>query len=212
MEATRPLKQTGGLVIRPAGEALLPAERLWARLQAEQLLGEARIKAQRLLQEAGQRVARLEKKIKQRLSHELRRRHEHTIGALLAWRRREREYLRRAALDAAVAMAQRILRKHLELRPGDIEKIVAGVIEESPLDRPLTVMVHPEALAQLAEVGRAGDVRFEACADLDPGDCLVVGDFGQIEGRITVRLEVLRRGLERMAEDVFNDCDEQAIE
>ena len=212
MEATRPLKPASDLMIRPAGEALLPAERLWARKQAEQILSEAKTQAQRLLQEVGQRASRLEKKIKQQASNELRHRYVQAIGTLLSWRKREREHLRRVALDAAVAMAQRILRKALELRPDDIEKIVAGVLEESPLDRPLTVVVHPEALSQLATLGRGGDIRFEACAELAPGDCLVLGDFGRIEGRIAVRLEVLRRSLERMAEDVFGDYQEQAIE
>ncbi len=200
---------TAELAVRQFHCALLPVERSWARKEAERLLQSARNEASRLLEQARSQAeevwrAALDRGVEQGGEEAAR-----MLAEVLAWRKQEENGLRESVPRLACCLAERLLHQSLRLSPECIRSICRGVLGECPAGMPVVVRLHPQDLALLSQPGPdggwEGQVSFEPCAELGRGDCLVQGGFGQVDGRLEVRLEVLRKALERMAIDEVRD-------
>lgn len=99
-----------------------------------------------------------------------------------------------AVADAAVLLAQRVVRAELHLHPEQVAQAaaqaVAAVLQSA---RQIRVLVHPDdhalVAAGAAEALQARGARLIAQADIERGGCLVESDLGQIDARIATRWE-----------------------
>lgn len=169
-------------VIRGDGAKVVPGEVVDARAEADRILADARARAEALVRE----------------------RREALEAEARAAAHLEVEAARRAAVaeveDAvaalAVAVARRVVGEALEARPERVRALVREALSRVRRASRVRVRVHPadaEALADLpAEL-----VPDEALAR---GDCVVDSDLGEVDARIEVRLEALRRALEDATE------------
>ncbi len=114
------------------------------------------------------------------------------------------EQARSDAIEIAFAVARRILEGELKSSPEALFSVVRSAIRRAGESRQITVRLSAQDLAiiegtkgrgSLSEVTAA---RVEVLADpnLQPGDCVVDADFGKVDGRISTRLEELRRAID----------------
>ena len=106
------------------------------------------------------------------------------------------------ALDLAVEMARRILGRELRLDPGAAGEGARAALAAAGRRRSIRVRLHPDGVAQLrdgkAALGAAVEgSALELLADpgLLPGDVVVETEAGQVDGRISSRLECFRSAL-----------------
>lgn len=207
MEETVLIRQQASseLSVRRSHSALLPVERGWAKGEAERILRAARDNAAQLLERAAAEAENLRQAASARGAREGREKSARLLANVIQWHRREKERLRESLPRLASIMAERLFNESLRLNPEHIFSICRGVLDECPLAAPLVVKLHPQDLELLSSAGgeaaRRELVRFESGGDLSRGDCLVQGGFGQVDGRLTVRIEVLRKALERLTCD-----------
>ena len=102
--------------------------------------------------------------------------------------------LAQAVADAALLLAQRVVRAELHAHPEQVAQAaaqaVAAVLQSA---RQIRVLVHPDdhalVAAGAAEALQARGARLIAQADIERGGCLVESDLGQIDARIATRWE-----------------------
>lgn len=96
-----------------------------------------------------------------------------------------------------MAIVRRVLAGY-EPDAGRLERIIEEALAETPpgSERPLEVSLCPSDLELLEGMGsgplieRYPRVTLRADATLAPGDCLVRGDFGLIDGRMETKLQI----------------------
>jgi flagellar assembly protein FliH len=97
-----------------------------------------------------------------------------------------------AVLDTALALARRVVRSELALRPEGVAQVAQEAVGAVMLSaRHLRLRLHPQDLA-LIEPGagaalRAREVVLQADAAVTPGGCVVESDLGQVDARIESR-------------------------
>ena len=115
------------------------------------------------------------------------------------------------ALTLAIAIAGKLLRRQLELRPEDAAGMVSAALQLSAGSRRVEVRLHPDdlelltadqALATSSGVSTLADELLVADETLERGDCLVQ----TTDGRIDARLEML---LDRITTELL-DVDDAA--
>lgn len=149
---------------------------------------EARAEAARLLDEARKRAAALVEEQRDRLRAEAR------AAALL-----EAEAARRMALtqvtddlaELVVGVARRLIGEALETRPELVRARVIDALERVRRASMVRVHLHP------ADVPALEGVEAEVVPDetLSRGDCVVRSELGEIDARIEVGLDGIRRAL-----------------
>ena len=104
------------------------------------------------------------------------------------------QQMAQAVAEAAVLLAQRVVRAELHAHPEQVAQAaaqaVAAVLQSA---RQIRVLVHPDDQALVeagaAEALHARGARLVAQADIERGGCLVESDLGQIDARIATRWE-----------------------
>lgn len=112
------------------------------------------------------------------------------------------------ALEVGFLVARKILETELRVSPEPLFALVKSALRRAGDSRRISLRVDPESAARLqGEQGRAEldgltVARIEVFPDpaLQPGDCLVETDYGQIDGRLETRLGELRRAVEATVE------------
>ncbi|MBI5067657.1 MAG: flagellar assembly protein FliH [Deltaproteobacteria bacterium] len=118
------------------------------------------------------------------------------------------EQARADALEIGFQVARRVLESELRTSPEPLFALVKSALRRTGDSRRVSIRLSPADAAELqspagqAAVEGIGAARIEIQADatLQPGDCVVDTDFGQIDGRLETRLGELRRALEGAAE------------
>ena len=121
------------------------------------------------------------------------------------------EWWQNTALTLAIAIAGKLLRRQLELRPEDVAGMVSAALQLSAGSRRVEVRMHPldlelltgdQALSTSSGLSTLPDDLLVADETLERGDCLVQ----TTDGRIDARLETL---LDRIATELL-DVDDVA--
>jgi len=114
------------------------------------------------------------------------------------------EQARADALEIGFQVARRVLESELRTSPEPLFALVKSALRRTGDARRISIRLSPDDAAALqSPAGQAaaegiGAARVEVVADasLQPGDCMVDTDFGQIDGRLETRLSELRRAVE----------------
>jgi type III secretion protein L len=114
-------------------------------------------------------------------------------------------------VELALEVARRLLGRSLALEPAEVRSAAAAALQAARGRRRATLRLHPAAAAALrseagplaslaglaAQPGQPGQPVLELVPDpaLDPGDVVVETEAGVVDGRLSVRLEAMRRAL-----------------
>ncbi|MGD0678701.1 MAG: FliH/SctL family protein [Polyangiaceae bacterium] len=171
-----------------------------ARARSRRMVEEAHAEAQRIVQQADLDA----RAVAQRAAEQGR--EEATARVVAEWIEVRREEQRRLTHDSnrivavAVALAERLLQAALDLDPGRIAGIVAGVLAEARGARRAVIDVHPLDAGPLRERLRLLDLDVQPVevrddAALSRGELRLHTDLGTIDARIAPRLERLADAL-----------------
>jgi type III secretion system HrpE/YscL family protein len=179
-------------VIRGSG-SVVPGEVVDAHQEAERIVAEAEAEAERIVAEAKSKAEESERAAKD----EGRRAAETEAAALLLTaekvRRGALEEARATIADLAIAAAKHIVAEELTVDPTRIRSIVRDVASRARRAHRIQVRVHPEDAAHLGEA--FADAEIVEDAAIERGGCVVTTDLGELDARLKVRLEALRRRL-----------------
>ncbi len=109
------------------------------------------------------------------------------------------------ALEMAILIARRILEAELKTNPLALTGLVRSAIGRLGESRKVQLRLCPADAANVQAAGDTGPlggvsvarVEIRADASLSPGDCIVDGEQGTVDGRVATRLEEVRRILSR---------------
>jgi type III secretion protein L len=179
---TRVLKQRD-LDVRARAEGMLDQAQAQAAVIRERAEEDAAARARRLLDEARERAAAI------------------AVEARAA-RARLLQQSEQQLTRLAVAIAEKLIGRALELEPQLIVEVVAQCAREAGPARRVAVRVNPrdvvavrQAAPRLAALADAEVVRVEPDADVAPGGCVVQTDAGEIDGRLASQLAAIERAL-----------------
>jgi flagellar assembly protein FliH len=114
------------------------------------------------------------------------------------------EQARADAIEIGFQVARKVLEAELRSGPEALFALVRSAVRRAGESRRVAVRLAPEDAALLASDAGRGAVdgvtaaRIEWIPDpsLQPGDCLVETDFGQVDGRLGTRLAEIRRAVD----------------
>ncbi len=109
------------------------------------------------------------------------------------------------ALEMALLIARRILEAELTTNPAALAGLIRSAIGRLGESRKIHLRLCPADAAAVQAAGDEGPfagvtvarVEVRADASLSPGDCIVDGEHGTVDGRVATRLEEVRRILTR---------------
>ncbi|MBX7115537.1 MAG: flagellar assembly protein FliH [Myxococcaceae bacterium] len=117
------------------------------------------------------------------------------------------EQARSDALELGFQVARRILEAELTTSPQPLFGLIRSAVQRLGESRRVVIHVSPGDLARVEDAGGKGtlglavaQVDLVADATLQTGDCVIDGDFGSVDGRITTRLDELRREVAEVIE------------
>jgi flagellar assembly protein FliH len=104
-------------------------------------------------------------------------------------------------VEIAVVIAQRILEKELQTGKDALFSLVRSAVRRLGESRKIVVRLAPSDAAAVQAAGDAGPLRGLAIVKVDimadptlsPGDCMVDGEHGSVDGKLSTRLDEVRR-------------------
>ncbi len=179
-------------IIRGEG-SVVPGEVVDAHAEAERIVEEAKAEAARIVEEAKTAAEGLERE-----AAEAGRRDASLEAAALLL---EAEARRDAALadaqdtavDVAIAAAAHIVREELSLAPERIRDIVRDVALRARRARRVQIRLHPDDVPSLGDAVPGAEVVEDP--SIERGGCLIATELGQLDARLSVRLEALKKRL-----------------
>jgi flagellar biosynthesis/type III secretory pathway protein FliH len=171
-------------VIRNGDARVAPRAIVDAREEAERILADAHDRANRLRDE---QLAELRAEAREEARIEL-------AEAHLGLERARQGVLRDAeasVVDLALAVAKRVIGQELSTHPDRVRALVREALDRVRRATHVRVRVHPEDAAELAVEG----IEVVADASIERGGCIVQSDLGDVDARLDVRLDALRRAL-----------------
>ncbi|HET9596901.1 MAG TPA: FliH/SctL family protein, partial [Anaeromyxobacteraceae bacterium] len=126
------------------------------------------------------------------------------VETLRAQADRLAEQARADAIEIGFQVARKVLEAELRAGPEALFALVRSAVRRAGESRRVAVRLAPEDAALLASDAARGALdgvtaaRVEWIPDssLQPGDCLVETDFGQVDGRLGTRLAEIRRAVD----------------
>jgi flagellar assembly protein FliH len=112
-------------------------------------------------------------------------------------------------LEMAILIARRIIEGELTAGPAAHHALIRSAIRRLGESRRIVVRLCPADAVALEQAGPASPLagltiaRLEIRGDatLSPGDCIVEGEHGTVDGRLETRIEEVRRSLSRALRD-----------
>src|SRR4051794_274230 len=109
------------------------------------------------------------------------------------------------ALEMAVLIARRIIEGELASNPAAMTGLIRSAVARLGESRKIQLRLHPSDAANVEAAGDGGPLAGVAIArveirpdpTLSPGDCIIDGEQGTVDGRVATRLEEVRRILTR---------------
>ncbi len=104
-------------------------------------------------------------------------------------------------MEIAVVIARRILEMELQTGTAPLFSLVRSAVRRLGESRKIVVRLSPGDAAAVQAAGEGGPmhgvaiakVEIMADATLTPGDCIVDGEHGTVDGRLSARLDEVRR-------------------
>jgi hypothetical protein len=131
----------------------------------------------------------------------------HAVEVLRLQAERLAEQARSDALELGFQVARRVLEAELSTSPEAFFALVRSALKRAGDSRKVVVRVHPEdarrlqpALSQGGLGVAVANVEVQADPTLTAGDCVVDTDFGKVDGRLSTRLDELRRAVSGLEE------------
>jgi flagellar assembly protein FliH len=126
------------------------------------------------------------------------------VSAMRLTSERLAEQARSDALELALLVSRRILEAELSTNVERFFGVIRSVIRRAGESRRIVVRLNPEDAnrVEAAGGGRAlsamavAQIEISPDAELALGDCMVDADFGMVDGRLTTRLDEMRRLLQ----------------
>jgi len=126
------------------------------------------------------------------------------VSAMRLTSERLAEQARSDALELALLVSRRILEAELSTNVERFFGVIRSVIRRAGESRRIVVRLNPEDAnrVEAAGGGRAlsamsvAQIEISPDAELELGDCMVDADFGMVDGRLTTRLDEMRRLLQ----------------
>jgi len=123
------------------------------------------------------------------------------VAELRARSERIGEQVEADAVEIAVLIARRILDQELQTGTAPLFSLVRSAVQRLGESRKIVVRLSPGDAAAVQQAGDAGPMRgvaiakIEVMADatLSPGDVIVDGEHGSVDGRLSARLDEVRR-------------------
>jgi flagellar biosynthesis/type III secretory pathway protein FliH len=179
-------------IIRGSG-AVVPAEVVDARAEAERILEGARAEAERIVDEAREAAAGLTAEA-EATGRDLA---ETRAATLLVTAARTRDEALAAAESEIATLgllaARHIVGEELVLAPERVEVIVREVLERARRAQHVSIRIHPEDAAGIAAAFPGATVLSDE--NMTRGGCVITTDLGQLDARLEVRLSALRKSL-----------------
>jgi flagellar biosynthesis/type III secretory pathway protein FliH len=127
------------------------------------------------------------------------------VGELRRTGERLAEQTTADALEMAMLIARRIIEGELKTNPAALTGLIRSAIGRLGESRKVQLRLHPSDAANVQAAGDAGPlggvsvarVEIRPDATLSPGDCIVDGEQGTVDGRVATRMEEVRRILAR---------------
>jgi flagellar biosynthesis/type III secretory pathway protein FliH len=109
------------------------------------------------------------------------------------------------SLEMAVLIARRIIEGELKSNPAALTGLIRSAVARLGESRKIQLRLHPSDAANVEAAGDGGPLAGVAIARVEirpdptlaPGDCIVDGEQGTVDGRVATRLEEVRRILTR---------------
>ncbi len=122
-----------------------------------------------------------------------------SIEALRLTSERLAEQARSDALEIGFQVARRILEMEVSSSPEPLFALIRSALRKAGEAREVRVRLAPadevrirEALEERPDALSMASVRLESDGSLCTGDCIVEGEFGSVDGRLTTRLDELQ--------------------
>jgi flagellar biosynthesis/type III secretory pathway protein FliH len=123
------------------------------------------------------------------------------IEALRATGERLADQAQSDSLELAVLIARRILERELTTGTEPLFSLIRTAVRRLGESRKIVVHLCPPDAATVAQAGESSPLaglaiaRVEVMPDatLSPGDCLIEGEHGTVDGRLSTRLDEVRR-------------------
>lgn len=123
------------------------------------------------------------------------------VSALRLTSERLAEQARADALELALLVSRRILEAEISTNVEKFFGVIRSVIRRAGESHRVVVRLHPDDAARIEAAGggrgisgmSVAQVEIAADAELELGDCMVDADFGVVDGRLTTRLDEMRR-------------------
>lgn len=123
------------------------------------------------------------------------------IGELRAQAVRLGEQMEADVVEIAAVIARRILEKELETGTAALFSLVRSAVRRLGESRKVVLRLSPNDAAAVQAAGEAGPLaglgiaKIDVVADatLSPGDCMVDGEHGRVDGQLSTRLDEVRR-------------------
>lgn len=189
--------------------SIVPAERVRALRDADEIVAEARRHAEAIVEAARAGARELEVATKARAAAEARSEAAALLVAAGAERQRMLGAVQADVVVLATEIARKIIHRELELDPELAIGLCASALRQVALARAVTLRVNPDDLAAvgarsaydaLATVLDDGaSLKVVADATVGRGGCVVESDMGRIDARLETQLAAIERAL--MADD-----------
>lgn len=109
------------------------------------------------------------------------------------------EQARSDALEVGFQIARRILEMEVSASPEPLFALIRSALRKAGEAREVVVRLSPddevrvrEVLAERPDALTTATIRLESDGSLSPGDCIVEGEFGSVDGRLTTRLDEMQ--------------------
>ena len=194
-----PASATRKMKVRPAQPGLVLRERFEAAEQAREIRDRAMRDAKKILEAAKKKSAHTK-----RLGREEGRRAGYRevarqVSEVARWKTAASDELVQRVAELACVVARRVLREEIKQHPESVRRMCTEVIRENPPGKKLLVLVHPADMELLNDPrcalaqDPAVQVTFEPSQRVERGGCIVKGELGEVDGRLKIQLEELRR-------------------
>ncbi|NLG73584.1 MAG: hypothetical protein GX495_16270 [Chloroflexi bacterium] len=178
-----------------------------ARQQADEVLSQAQEEARQIAEQAyRQAVERAEDEVREKLA---------VAGTIYTEMNAWRENLLRQSESMVIELVQEIARKlfgeGFALDPGQLDACFQRVLDEAKSLGELRVRAHPddvEALGPLwpsQQTARRGQkIELVPDQDIQRGGCYIDGQYGSVDGRLSVQLEFITGALTQPLDGLFS--------
>lgn len=193
--------KTTPMEMLPVQSQVLWGPKLNAEKQARQIVKDARDKARSMMDAAKSSAKAIMNRAYKKGLEKARARKALDVAAALKTRTTAENENFPALVNLASVMAQRLVRKELEIRPEAIEAICREVLDDARGARQILLQLNPKDMALVEnkreefQLQLSAQLRMESDEKLQRGECRACGDWGEIDAGLKLQLSHLTEAI-----------------